>query len=405
MGFLYFFVGVVLSQKLNILGEFYFGEVVCAAFLLFNLKSFRLWGGGKGLIVLLVFWFSAQLISDIYNQVPIEKSIKGVLVPFIVGVVLTAHHTYFSSRSRHLPLYLMGLLVGFFISRMFIGNERHLDNPWKWGMGLSFLLCFFVWIEFYCKRGGKYLLVIFSALFTLVSLSYSSRSLPMFFVGATTISCFSKQIQNSRVYNFFSDSLVGFMLFICFFILVLFTLDFMMASLFSFGSFMQWLPEEDALKYSVQAGGKWGFLLGGRSELLVSLEAFFDRPMLGHGSWPESMYYSYQYLDLRDMAGSSESTFEVAEHNLSSFLIPTHSYLMGALVWGGIFAGLFWLRILLMLFSSFLKVRVISSPLLVLLAIYLIWSILFSPFGADARWLSSVLLWFFIYLVAMYENR
>ena len=68
--------------------------------------------------------------------------------------------------------------------------------------------------------------------------------------------------------------------------------------------------------------------------------------------------------------------------------VPLHSFLMSALVQGGIFAGLFWL---LMLFRSIkltayaINLASYERPLLVYVLITLINRILFSPYGAYER--------------------
>jgi hypothetical protein len=149
----------------------------------------------------------------------------------------------------------------------------------------------------------------------------------------------------------------------------------------------------------MQAESKWGVILGGRTELLVSLEAFLDAPFLGHGSWAENSIYKYVHLDMMDASGGMLKDLISAEKNIRSFLIPTHSYLMGAAVWGGVMCSLFWLKIFGVFFSGFLNSKVILSPLLIYISIWMIWNILFSPFGADARWLSTVLLWVYLSMI------
>ena len=164
------------------------------------------------------------------------------------------------------------------------------------------------------------------------------------------------------------------------------------------------LPPVEAAKYRTQAQSQYGVLLGGRSELFVSLRAFFDSPILGHGSWPENPEYVYARLDEVDKAGAGFMDISVMEENISTFLIPTHSYIMGALVWGGFFAGLFWFKTLAAVSKGLLNKAVVSSPLLLYISLALVWSILFSPFGADARWISTVQLSTY-YLILSNINR
>ena len=44
--------------------------------------------------------------------------------------------------------------------------------------------------------------------------------------------------------------------------------------------------------YEQQARGDLGLLIGGRSEILVSIRAIMDSPIIGHGSWAKDYRYS-----------------------------------------------------------------------------------------------------------------
>jgi hypothetical protein len=395
----YFCVGLLSSQKISLYGEVFVGEILCCAFLLFNMKSIRIPASGKTLLGLLFVWFVAQLAADIINQTEFVKVLKGVLVPVFVAIILLGLTTTFYRRYQYLPLYLLGVFVGLWLSRA-MGSELYEDNPWKWGLGSCVALCFFTWIEFYCKSNQKFYLLGGTAVFVAICMVYSSRAMAVIMLAACILAVFSVRVQRLALYRYLGSSPTGVFQFIVLILLAVFLIDRSAAALFSFGPFLELLPFDDAMKYSVQAESKWGVILGGRTELLVSLEAVFDAPIFGHGSWAENSYYVYFSIDRVAASGGAIYDAAVMEANINSFLIPTHSYLMGAIVWGGFFAGLFWLKVLGMSLSGFLNFRVISSPLCLYIAISLIWSILFSPFGADARWMSTVLLWVYITMSA-----
>ena len=394
-------MGVISSQKINIFGEVFIGELICAVVLLFNMKAIRLPVGGKPILVLLLIWFVAQLASDFFNQTEFIKAVKGILVPAFVAIILLGLTTAFHRYYRFLPLYFLGVFIGLWLS-LANGNEYYTQNPWKWGLGTTVALCFFTWIEFYCKRYRAAYLLAGSAIFVVICLANSSRSMAAFMLLASILAVLSRQIELSPLYKRFSTSPSGIFQFFCIVLVAVFFIDRLMVVLFTFDPFLNLLPPLDAFKYSVQAESKWGMILGGRTELFVSLEAFFDAPFFGHGSWSENPYYVYARLDYMDSAGGLLQEIAVAEKNVRSYLIPTHSYLMGSIVWGGFFAGLFWLKVMGITFSGFLNGQVIRSPLLLYIIISLIWNIIFSPFGADARWLSTVLLW--VYMIITSES-
>ncbi len=47
----------------------------------------------------------------------------------------------------------------------------------------------------------------------------------------------------------------------------------------------------------------------------------------------------------------------------------------------------------------------IDSPLLVFITVSLAWGILFSPFGADARWISTLLLWLYLSMTISFNYK
>jgi hypothetical protein len=399
-----FIVGLLSSQKINLFGEVFVGEALCGLVLLFNAKAIRVPPGGRLLLGLLFVWFVAQFASDIINQTEIIKALKGILVPVFVAIILLGLSTAFYRRYQYLPIYLLGVFVGLWVSR-FLGSEYYASNPWKWGLGSCVALCFFTWIHFYCKVYRNVYLLVGAVAFVVVSLANSSRSMAAFMLLASVLALLSSRIQLLPFYRRLGASssgrlqLVGIMLF------GVFVADRAMVGLFSFGPFLDLLPLADAAKYSAQAANEWGAILGGRTELLVSLEAFGDSPLWGHGSWAENPYYVYSHLDKVDASGSLLMDLKAAESNISSYLIPSHSYLMGAVVWGGVFAGLFWLRVLGICVRGVLCNSILSSPLYMYITIGMLWDILFSPFGADARWMSTLLLWILLSVAEIESSK
>jgi len=151
------------------------------------------------------------------------------------------------------------------------------------------------------------------------------------------------------------------------------------------------LGEEALLKYRMQSGS-YGILLGGRAELLVSSRAIMDSPIIGHGSWAKNRYYAELLFVLKHQLG-----YEVHGGPMSD-LIPTHSHLMGAWVEAGILGPGFWVASLVLSWRALLlllRTKNRLAPLLVFFAALLIWDILFSPYGAQRRFISTY------YVVAM----
>ena len=164
-------------------------------------------------------------------------------------------------------------------------------------------------------------------------------------------------------------------------------------------AFTQPAAPEVAQKYRLQASADVGVLLAGRSESLISLKAYADAPILGHGSWAQDKAsYLDDYISLRYRYGITEEN-KVED---DSPLIPAHSYLIGAMVWGGIVGGLFWV-----LFSwRIARIYLTAASALPLYfhvgMVTFLWNLLFSPFGAAARWELAI---FFAVLVAYTQQK
>jgi len=178
------------------------------------------------------------------------------------------------------------------------------------------------------------------------------------------------------------------------------------SALFSSSFLLSRVSADAAEKYRSQAAGTYGLLIGGRSEILISTRAFLDKPLFGHGSWA------------KDKAGYSDN-FETEFNRLGYYsipddteidnnsLIPAHSYLMGALVWAGIFGGMFWIFILHATVKQFLF-SMSQLPFYYYVGmVSLIWNIFFSPFGATSRWSTAIFLaalWAYVHVTKRHSG-
>jgi O-antigen ligase len=134
-----------------------------------------------------------------------------------------------------------------------------------------------------------------------------------------------------------------------------------------------------------QSSGEYGLLLGGRRELLGSLPAIYDSPILGHGSWAKDP--SYVIIEFEALAALGYENATDGEDQLyDEGYIPTHSFILGAWVEAGIVGALFWgwvfvltARSLTHLFPSHL----VLLPIGAFCAFSLLWDILFSFYGGQ----------------------
>jgi O-antigen ligase len=140
------------------------------------------------------------------------------------------------------------------------------------------------------------------------------------------------------------------------------------------------------VKYERQVSGL-GLILGGRPEILASLSAIRDSPIIGHGSWARDPKYVLQMNAELQSYGMQPYGFHTGSTALPD-LIPEHSHLLGAWMEAGFFGTLFWfwaLGLAIAVLSRLYLLRDRMTPLVAYLGLLLVWDILFSPFGAERR--------------------
>ena len=146
-----------------------------------------------------------------------------------------------------------------------------------------------------------------------------------------------------------------------------------------------WLSDRAQGKFEAQVQqSDLPLLIAGRNELLVSLSAILDAPILGHGSWPKNRYYADQLASQRYQYGLSNNPAASPDDDL----IPMHSHLFGGWVEAGLAGGLFWAFILFLSKQALSKSFHSNShmkPLYIYSAVLLVWDILFSPFAGFRR--------------------
>ena len=140
-------------------------------------------------------------------------------------------------------------------------------------------------------------------------------------------------------------------------------------------------------KYEEESSGKYGVLVGGRPDLLGAIPAIYDSPILGHGSWAKDWTYLKAEREALLLLGYKEA-FQITREDYISGYIPAHSYLLQAWIWAGIVGALFWAWVFVFTARAFMRIyppTVALLPLFSLVALSLLWEVLFSPYGEDVR--------------------
>jgi len=157
------------------------------------------------------------------------------------------------------------------------------------------------------------------------------------------------------------------------------------ALLYSVGAQNGWLPEQEAVRYEEQTRSDIG-LLAARSQVFAATLAIADSPVIGLGSWAvDKKAYArrfYEYINAEDqLAAFGDSSDED--------WVPSHSHIMQAWVWHGIFGMLFWVVVLVAIYKYLRDAVLLCRPLVaygLLLSVTGVWDLLFSPFSNRPRW-------------------
>ncbi|MDI9363513.1 MAG: hypothetical protein QM541_01080 [Flavobacterium sp.] len=392
------FLVILLSIYVKIIGYVYLGEIVSIVYILLRAPkiSRELLTGVK----LIGLWILVQLISDILNNVDYASSAKGIFAPILMIAAVIMIYNNFLDKRDLLPSLFIGYIIGILIILFLSVDPIFLDNPWKWGIGSTVNFLFAIWFSYFSINKRNIVLIIFTLVFVVISNFFSARSMSGMALFAMIFYLLRNNKKITSTLKNVINSKGGMIKVVVSVFLLVFLLNFVVTIIFTSDIYLNTLDSASKDKILRQSSIKYGALVGGRTEILISAQAFFDRPFIGHGSWAKDSHYIDNYvkisedLNLSDGEGWKDWSYELG-------LIPAHSFLMGALVWGGIFAGFFWLFVLGKIIRLFFNHAEQMNYFSILLLINFFWSILFSPFGYNNRWASVFSLAFLFY----YERK
>lgn len=335
----------------------------------------------KIFFLLAFLWLFGQVTTDIFRATGFRDYIRGWAKIAFTLVNFAALYLLLYGHPRRLILYAVGMVVGGLIGYIINPGLYAVDMPWKFGYGapatLSLILLAVVIIEH--GRMGPYVAtgVLVGAAALNIFMGFRSLSGICFLAACYLFIRFQWGLrvanEGTRVRQML---LIGILLAIA---------GVGLFQMYDYSARSGLLGQDAKEKYEAQVSGEYGLLLGGRSEVLVSSRAILDSPFLGHGSWAKDEKYSSLLTELKRQAGY------VAGEEDEEGLIPTHSHLLGAWVEAGLFGAIFWAWVLSLPVRVLLKpLREMDylTPLMSFVAFLLVWDILFSPYGAERRFVT-----------------
>ena len=365
--------------EFKIVGRLFMSEIIIICLfpiLLYNHRKVLSTLLPKRMIILMVLWLFGQIVTDLIRHTEFIDYIRGwakisiTLINFAILYILI-----FGNRKR-IVLYAIGIAIGGILSYYFNPNIYADDYPWKFGIGESLT---WLMIVLASNKKLRWFFLRFSiiCLAALINIYMGFRSYGgICFLTAIYLAMqWLSGITSSKEIKLTPKNLamIGLIIIVTSGIFIK-TYERMVRN--------GLLGVNARQIYEQQALGDLGLLIGGRSEILVSIRAVIDSPIIGHGSWAKDYKYSEILIYLKRMLGY----YPGGSNKLG--LIPTHSHLFGAWVEAGILGAIFWIwvlflpiRVMLML----IRTKEIMTPLVIFLGFLLIWDIFFSPFGAELR--------------------
>jgi hypothetical protein len=337
-----------------------------------------------------LLWLAAQVLTDIIRHSPFEDYSRGWSKILLTLTHFATIALLIRQSQRRLILYGAGLVVGGVLTFFIAPGEFAADYPWKFGLSLpiTILVCLLAGM---IARRSRIAAVTMLATIGAINLFLGFRSLGGVCTAAAIYSYFqlSPRFADSRLRKLQKVWTVA----------GLAAGVWGISAIYGHGAESGWFGEVEREKYELQSSGDAGIVLGGRYDLLGASVAIFDSPLLGHGSWAKDpMYRAILNASMAELGYENTGA-----DDLQDGLIPSHSYLFGAWVESGIVGALFWFWVLWLTASALMRAsgREPLVPFFAFMGMLLVWNVLFSPYGADARFTAT----YFVYAMILFASH
>ncbi|OQW88553.1 MAG: hypothetical protein BWK78_08305 [Thiotrichaceae bacterium IS1] len=378
LDFFSFFCPTLLLIQFNLIGQLVLPEILLAIILLLLVpkKGILLLNKfPKTIMILGIFWLFSQMVTDLIRTTPFDDLSRGWSKIIFLLISFSSIYLLLINNYKRVFLYYLGTTIGMVL--FYYTNSRYANEISQVRFTYTVLIFNTTILVAIWSKTAHLLwppLLFFVASFLLFLLDSRSMGGILMLAGGYLYLCGNPKMQQWLKKH---RSLPHLLIFT---ILAGISAWFIIEA-YGFAVTSGWFGEEAKEKYLVQTANS-NILIGGRSEILVSSQAIMDSPIIGHGSWAKSSnYFDLYLLYLQDMGKISHDAIEPLLRTEIP-LIPTHSHLFGAWVEAGILGAIFWIWVLtlaLRLLYDLFGVKHQLLPLFTVVAINILWNILFSP--------------------------
>jgi hypothetical protein len=333
-------------------------------------------------LVLAFLWLGAQIVTDIVRHTPPGDFARGWSKIILTGTHFTVLYVLLHGHIRRIKTYAWGLVAGgvlaFLITPGFAGRAY----PWKFGLSYPVTVAVFL-LASRCQEASLGPSILAAGVGVL-NIALGSRStgalclLAAVYLVWRAIWLRRDWRSPAKLKTKNAIAVAAVLLLGCW----------GAVSAYEYAASTGVLGEDAQDLYERQSSGDYGMLIGGRSEILIGLQAAYDSPWLGHGSWAKDPEYVELYRETMELLGYGSG---VHDESLEEANITAHSHILGSMVEAGILGAIFWGWVAFLAIRSALRiygVRHPLTPLVVFFLFLLLWDIFFSPYAAYYRFVT-----------------
>lgn len=397
-------VAISMVIPVALIGTFRLGELLVLALYPFYFRPiFKALRNREVLFLLSLatLWFCSQLLSDIYNGSTTKNLLRGLgSIVLTMTTFLFFCGLYARDYRNHLGAVIGasagGVLSASLIYRFDGGNQSYADNLWDFYVS-GWAHPAFALLSFLLFRKHPWVLFPVGIIYAVLANIYGGRSDGLI-VLISTLFLFYLWIQLGKSgANLRGTMRKGFIL----------SAVLLVPIYFLYVSYAQAGTLGKSAKIQIDLAknpyNPIEVLLLARNESLIALDAIYEKPLLGHGSWANPGHLRRLYLlKMREIYGAK------APRKIFQDILPVHSVLLGAWVFGGFAGFAFWAYVIYRTFYLANRLLLGSSLAMIALVVvylpYFSWHVMFSP-NSFARFSWPLHMAFLIFAEAYWTQR
>ncbi len=381
--YLVFVIGVAVYVNIAFIGVLTLADILLSVLFVYFAfrRKFRVESRlARIFLILGLLWLTSQIATDLIRHTTFVDYARGWSNIGLTLVNFSVLCTLLYGRPGRLMLFGWGTVAGQILMFCLSPNDFQIDHPWKFGVAYPLSLAVaLIASHRSCRDHWPGILM---AVVGVVHIFMDARNAGAVCLAAgfyLSVNRYMRrrntldgQLKKSRII-----AMTG--------VLALGAVGIFWSYQFAARSGL--MGEDAREKFTEQSSGRFGVLLGGREELLATIPAIIDSPILGHGSWAKNPVYLLGMRQALFLLGY-HGALNLSPEDLTEGLIPSHSFLFGAWVYAGILGALLWAWVWLMIIVSLTRIYpepAVLLPFMAYVSFLLLWDILFSPYGLDRR--------------------